>query len=103
VRYVLRFVQRFRPADREAFMKLEAEFQAMERRRPDWPQGQRRTPYSGREPLNTLIWECGFQSLEDVQKTLATMAADAEHEELFRKQVPYMLDAYTEIDELLNL
>ena len=84
-------------------MKLEAEFCAMERRRADWPQGKRRHPYSGREPVNTLIWECEFRSLEEVQQTLTRMSADPEHEELFRQQVPYMLDAYTEIDEILNL
>jgi len=84
-------------------MKLEAEFCALERRRPDGPQGKRRNPYSGREPINTLIWECEFRSLDEVQQALALMAADPEHEALFRQQVPYMLDAYTEIDELLDL
>jgi hypothetical protein len=84
-------------------MKLEAEFCAMERRRSDWPHGKRRTPYSGREPVNTLIWECECRTLDEVQQALSQMATDAEHEELFRQQAPYMLDAYTEIDELLDL
>jgi hypothetical protein len=101
--YVLRFVQRYRQVDRDAFMKLEAEFCAMEKRRPEWPQGKRRQPYSGREPVNTLIWESEFSSLADVQQALARIAADPEHEDLFRKQVPYMTDAYTEIDEVLDL
>jgi hypothetical protein len=101
--YVLRFVQRYRPADREVFMNLEAQFVAMEQRRPEWPQGKRRQPYASREQVSTLIWECEFGSLAEIQQALAVMSADREHEELFRKQVPYMAEAYTEIDEILEL
>lgn len=101
--YILRFVQRYRPEDREAFMNLEAQFAAMEKRRTDWLQGRRRQPYSGREPSNTLIWETELPMLAEVQQALARIAADPEHEELFRKQVPFMTDAYTEIDEVLEL
>jgi len=103
MRYILRFVQRYRQADREAFLRLEADFSSMEKRRPDWPQGRRRQPYAGREPVNTLIWESEFSTLADVQQALAHIASDPEHEELFRRQVPYMMDAYTEIDEVLEL
>lgn len=100
--YILRFVQRFRPADREAFMSLEAQFASMEKRRTDWLKGTRRQPYAGREPSNTLIWEAEFSTLAEVQQALTQMAGDAEHEALFRKQAPYMTDTYTEIDEVLN-
>ena len=101
--FILRFVQRYRQADREAFMKLEAEFCAMEKRRPDWPQGRRRQPYAGREPVNTSIWESEFATLAEVQQALARMATDPEHDALFRQQVPYMTECYTEIDEVLEL
>ncbi|MFH1569415.1 MAG: hypothetical protein ABIL09_15575 [Gemmatimonadota bacterium] len=99
---ILRFVQRFRPADRAAFMELEARFAAMERRREGFPRGRRCVPYSGREPTNTLIWECEFPSLAAAQEGLARIEADPEHGDLFRQQVPYFQDAYTEIYEVLD-
>ena len=100
--HVLRFVQRFRPADEQAFLALEAKFAALERRK-GLPQGRRSRPYAGREPLHTLIWECEFPSLDAAQKALARMGADPDHEKLLKKQIPYFLDAYTEIYEVLEL
>ena len=61
--YVLRFVQRFRPADERAFMALEAQFAALERRKRGFPRGRRSRPFAGREPGNTLVWECVFPTL----------------------------------------
>jgi len=101
--FVLRFVQRYRPEDREVFLKLEAKFAAMERRRKGYPKGRRSQPYAGREETSTLIWECEFPTLEAAQKGLAEMAGDAEHEKLYKEQVPYMTEAYTEIYEVLDL
>lgn len=100
--YVLRFVQRYLPEQRAAFMELEAKFAAMERRRSDLPTGRRSQPYAGREPLQTLIWECEFPSLPEAQAALAKMSADPEHEALFQEQVPYMTETYTEINEILD-
>jgi hypothetical protein len=100
--YILRVVQRYRPENRAAFMELEAEFAAMEQGRTDFPKGRRRQPVTGRLPTNTLIWECEFPSLSAVQETIARFSSDPRHEELFRQQVPYMEDAYTEIDETLD-
>ncbi|MFA6109016.1 MAG: hypothetical protein WDA75_09605 [Candidatus Latescibacterota bacterium] len=100
--YILRFVQRYRPADREAFMHLEARFAALERRRPDLPQGRRSQPYAGRDPANTLIWECEFPSLAATQEGLARIGADPEHAALYQAQVPYFLEAWTEISEVLD-
>jgi len=102
VAYVLRFVQRFRPADEKAFLALEARFAALERRRKDLPRGRRLRPYAGREPGNTLVWECTFPTLDAAQRALARLAADPGHERLLRRQVPYFLDAYTEIYEVLD-
>jgi hypothetical protein len=101
--YVLRFVQRYRPSDRSAFLDLEAKFAALERRRADLPKGRRRQPYAGREPQDTLIWEAEFATLGDVQETLARLGGDKEHESLFALQSPYILEAYTEIDQVLDL
>jgi hypothetical protein len=102
MRYVLRFVQRYAPDQRAAFMELEAKFAALERRRPDFPKGNRFQPYIGREPSNTLIWECAFPSLAEAEAALAKIGGDPEHEALFRQQVPFMRELYTEINEVLE-
>jgi len=100
--FVLRFVQRFRPADEKAFMALERKFAALERRRRGLPRGRRSRPVAGREPSHTLVWESTFATLDEVQDALARLAADPEHERLLRKQIPYFQDAWTEIDEVLE-
>jgi hypothetical protein len=82
---------------------LEAKFAAMENRRPDMPKAQRLLPYAGREPLNTLIWQCQFPDLAAAQAVLALLATDPEHEQLCQRQRPFMLDAYTEIYEVLEM
>lgn len=84
-------------------MALEAKFVAMEKSRPDLPQGRRSQPYAGREQTSTLIWECEFPSLAEAQNGLARLGADPQHEDLYQKQVPYMQEAYTEIYEILDL
>jgi hypothetical protein len=101
--YVVRFTQRYDPRHRDAFMKVEAKFAAMDRRRDDFPRGRRSQPYAGREPSNTLIWDCAFASLAEAQSALAKISGDSEHEALFREQVPYMTELYTEIFEILEL
>jgi len=102
MRYLLRFVQRFRPADEAAFMALERQFAALERKKRGYPRGRRSRPYAGREPLHTLIWEGEFPSLEAAQRALARLAGDPDHARLLRKQLPYFLEAWTEIDEVLD-
>ncbi len=99
--YVLRFVQRFRAKDDAAFMALEALFADLERRK-GWPQGRRSRPLAGREPGNTLIWECEYPSLEEVNRTLATLARDPDHARLLKRQIPFFVEAWTEIDEVLE-
>ena len=100
--YTVRFVQRYLPEQRAAFMKVEGKFAAMEQRRNDWPKGRRSQPYAGREPSHTLIWECEFPSLAEAQAALSRISADAEHEALFGEQAPYMTETYTEINEVLD-
>jgi hypothetical protein len=99
--FILRFVQRYRADSQAEFLKLEALFAEMERRRAELPQGRRRRPFAGREPTNTLIWECEFPTLAAAQAALARLAGDKEHQELFARQSPYMLEAWTEIDEII--
>ncbi|HSB17745.1 MAG TPA: hypothetical protein VLE22_25075, partial [Bryobacteraceae bacterium] len=99
--YVLRFVQRFRVSEQAAFLELENQFAELERRSEGWPRGRRMRPLSGREPGNTLIWECEFPTLEDVHAAIRTMDASPDHARLFAMQSPMMLDAWTEIHEVL--
>jgi hypothetical protein len=101
--YVLRFVQRFRAADERAFMALERQFAALERRKRGFPRGRRCRPYAGREPAHTLVWECEFGTLEAAERALATLDADPDHAKLLRRQIPYFLEAYTEIYQVLEL
>ena len=99
--YVLRFVQRFRAQDEAAFMALEAQFEALERRK-GWPCGRRSRPFAGREPVHTLVWDCEFATLADVNQAVAEMADDPDHRHLLKKQLPCFLEAWTEIYELLE-
>jgi hypothetical protein len=100
--YILRFVQRYRPQDREDFMRLEALFAELEQRHPEFPKGRRSQPFAGKEPGNTLIWDCPFDTLAELNRALEILATSAGHTELYRQQVPYMTDAYTEIYEVLD-
>jgi hypothetical protein len=99
--YVLRFVQRFRAKDEAAFMALEARFAALEKRK-GWPRGRRSRPFAGREPANTLVWECELATIAEVTRTLATLAGDPDHARLLKRQIPYFLEAWTEVYEVLS-
>lgn len=101
--YVLRVVQLYLPRDREAFMQVEAKFAAMENQRNDFPKGRRFQPVTGRMPQNTLIWESQeFANLAEVHAAIAKMETDPGHAKLFKEQVPYITEAYLEIEEILK-
>jgi hypothetical protein len=102
VAYLLRFVQRFRPEDEAAFMALEAQFAALERRK-GWPRGRRSRPFAGREAGNTLVWECELGTLAAVSEAIAAMGRDEGHARLLKRQIPFFLEAWTEIYEVLDL
>ena len=99
--YVLRFVQRFRAEDEEAFMALEAQFAALEGRKGG-PRGRRSRPFAGREPVHTLVWECALPTLTAVSDAVAAMAKDPDHARLLKRQVPFFLEAWTEVYEVLD-
>jgi len=99
--YVLRFVQRFRAEDEAAFMALEAQFAALERRR-GWPRGRRCRPFAGREPVHTLVWECELPTLAAVNEAVASMGADPDHARLLKRQILFFLEAWTEVYEVLD-
>jgi hypothetical protein len=102
--FVLRFVQTYRPADREAFIALEAKFAQLEKKYPkQLPRGKRMQPYAGGLPTHTLIWECELPTIQAVNDALAALSGSGEHEELFRQQSPFMTSAITEIYEVLDM
>ena len=100
--YVLRFVQRFRVSDDKEFMDLERQFAGLEKRVPRSTHPRRMRPIAGREPGHTLVWECEYPALADLHAALEGLAGDPEHTRLLALQSPMMLDAYTEIYEVLD-
>jgi len=100
--YVLRFVQRFQPSKEKEFLALEREFARLERSRSGLPRGRRMRPYAGRDSTHTLVWECEFPTLAAAERALATLSADREHARLLKKQIPFFLEAWTEIYEVLE-
>ena len=101
--YVVRFVQRFQPSKEKEFLALEREFARLERRRRGLPRGRRLRPFAGRDASHTLVWESQFATLAKAERALAALAADPGHARLLRKQVPFFLEAWTEIYEVLEL
>jgi hypothetical protein len=95
--YKLRFVQKFILAETDAFNAIEKQFAEFENQYPEFPKGRRYNPLVGKEPSNTLIWECDFDTLKDLQKAHHFLMNDTRHEDLFKEQTKFMLDAYTEI------
>ncbi len=84
-------------------MTLERQFAELEQRHSEFPKGRRLQPLSGREPRHTLIWECEMPSLAAVNEALATLSASADHDALFQRQGPTMMDSFTEVYEVLEL
>ena len=101
--FVVRFVQEYAVADRDAFMQFEARFAEMERRRDDWPTGRRLRTHAGPEPTNALVWEATFETLERAQHALSLIESDPEHAALFDQQAPSITRMRTEILEVLDL
>jgi hypothetical protein len=101
--YVVRFVQRFQPSKEKEFLALEREFARLERSRSALPRGRRLRPYAGRESTHTLVWESEFATLAAAERALEALAADRGHARLLKKQIPFFLEAWTEIYEVLEL
>jgi len=100
--HLLRFVQRFEPSHRQEFLDLERRFVELERDDPRLPKGKRYLASLGREPQNTLIWECEFASLPGALEGAAAFDAHPRHDELFALQVPYIIESYTEVYEAFD-
>jgi hypothetical protein len=95
--FKLRFVQRFKQEYISEYLEMEKRFIEMEQKYPEFPRGKRYLPYTGREPSNTLIWECDFETLEAAQHALSFMMSDNRHEDLFQQQSKFILGTWTEI------
>jgi hypothetical protein len=85
----MRILQRFDVRKTSEFLDLEKKFAALEKRRPDYPKARRMKPIAADEPINTLIWECEFKSLNDAKEALDFFAGDAEHDVLYPLQLPF--------------
>ena len=101
--YILRFTQQYQSAHHDEVLRLEAQFKDIERRDPTFPQGRRYQPYVSGEPNHTLIWECEFPSLRDLEAAMEKIEANPTHTELFAKQSPYFVGMRTEIFKVLEL
>ena len=99
--YKLRFVQRIDQAKKNEFLALEKKFEELEKANPHLPQGRRYLPVTGREPTNTLVWECEFETMGQVTAQLQAIYDNPEHEILLQQQIPFMQDSYVEIYEAL--
>lgn len=99
--YKLRFVQRIDQSKKNEFLAVEKEFAKLELDDPNMPCGTRYLSISGKEPTNTLIWECRFDTMEELTRQFQAIYDNPIHEELLQKQIPYMQDSYTEIYEEL--
>lgn len=100
--YKLRFVQRFKQDKAEDFIALEKKFIALEKKVPEFPKGKRFLPCLAKEPLNTLIWECEFSTLEEAVKAQLFLEDNTMHKELYDQQVLFFIESYAEIYKTLE-
>lgn len=96
--YKLRFVQKIEQCNKEKFLEIEKKFIEFEKEQ-NMPKGRRYLPISGKEPTNTLIWECEFNTMEELIKQLNAIYSHPIHDKLLALQTPFMQDSYTEIYE----
>lgn len=98
---ILRLIQQYQPAHKREFHDLEKQFAELEHR-GTLPEGERLVPISGREPANTIIWQCRFESLAAAEKVLKQIEASEEHTILAKKQHPMYQQSWVEFYEVLE-
>ena len=98
---ILRLVQEYLPSHKQQFHALEKQFAELEHR-GILPRGERMAPIAGREPSNTIVWQCRFESLAAAEKALQQIEASDEHTELAGKQHPLFHQSWTEFYEVLE-
>jgi len=101
VAIILRLIQRYEPSKKKEFHALEKQFAELEHR-GILPRGERFAPISGREPGNTIVWQCRFDSLAAAEEALKKIDASPEHTELASKQHPMFQQSWVEFYETLD-
>jgi hypothetical protein len=98
----IRIIQQYDIRNEKEFIALERQFAELERTHADFPKGRRKKPIAAIEPCNTLIWECEFPDLDAAYKTLDFFKWDANHEELYKQQLPFFVMTHIEFLENLD-
>lgn len=98
---ILRLIQQFQPAHKREFHELEKQFAELEHQ-GILPRGERFAPISGREPGNTIVWQCRFDSLAAAEKALKHIEDSTEHTDLAKKQHPMFQQSWVEFYEVLE-
>ena len=98
---ILRLIQQYQPAHKAVFHELEKQFAQLEHQ-GILPRGERLVPISGREPANTIVWQCRFESLAAAEKALKQIDANAEQTDLAKKQHPLFQQSWVEFYEVLE-
>ena len=98
---VMRLIQRYDPLHKLEFHALEKQFAELEHR-GILPRGERLIPISGREPANTIVWQCRFESLCAAETAMKKIDASDEHTELAKKQHPMFQQSWIEFYEVLD-
>jgi len=98
---MLRLIQQYQPSSKQEFHALEKQFAELEHR-GILPRGERFAPIAGREPANTIVWQCRFDSLAAAEKALKQIDESPEHTELARKQHPMFQQSWIEFYEILE-
>jgi len=99
---LLRLVQRFKHARKAEFMELEKQFADLEHQ-GILPKGERFAPIAGREPGNTVVWQCRFEHLAAVEAAMKLFETEPGHAGLAKKQSPFFQDSWIELYEVLEL
>ena len=98
---LMRLVQQYDPDHKQEFHALEKQFAQLEHR-GILPRGERLIPISGREPANTIVWQCRFDSLAAAEAAMKKIDASDEHTELAKKQHPMFQQSWVEFYEYLD-
>jgi hypothetical protein len=98
----LRLLQTYDASHEAEFMELERKFAALERQHKDFPKGRRYKPLSASLPVNTLVWEATFPTLNEAHQAINFFAGNEQHEELARQQRPFFKDVRMEFLEELS-
>jgi len=98
---IMRLVQQYHPSHKKEFHDLEKQFADLELRGV-LPRGERLVPISGREPANTIVWQCRFDSLSAAEAAIKQIELCDEHTELAKKQHPMFEQSFVEFYDVLD-